>query len=58
MFLDLWDKFEKSGLIEDYLEYCKWNDSLDITNYIVSENYIIESGDLSGFTTNSDGYGA
>ena len=57
-FEELWDKFEKSGKIDDYLEFCAWNGSMDITCYISSEELISESGDLGGLATNGNGASA
>ena len=57
-FEELWDKFEQSGNIQDYLEYCAWNGSMDITCYVTSENLMTESGDLGGFTANGNGVSA
>lgn len=57
-FMDQWEKFEKSGNIQDYLEYCAWSGSTDLTRFIISENMIIESGDLSGFKTDGNGASA
>lgn len=57
-FMDLWDKFAETGNIEDYLEYCAWNGSVDLTKFVISQNMVIESGDLSGFKADSNGAGA
>lgn len=57
-FMDLWDKFAQTGNIEDYLEYCAWNGSVDLTKFVISSNMVIESGDLSGFKADSNGAGA
>ena len=57
-FMDLWEKFEQTGDIKDYLEYCAWNGSVDLTRFIISENMVIESGDLSGFKADGNGASA
>ena len=57
-FMELWDKFAETGDIHDYLEYCAWNGSVDLTRFVISENIVIESGDLSGFKTDSHGASA
>ena len=56
--MDLWDKFAQTGNIEDYLEYCAWNGSVDLTKFVISSNMVIESGDLSGFKADSNGTSA
>lgn len=58
LFEELWDKFEQTGDIKDYLEYCRWNEAFDITGFISSENVNTESGDLGGFAANGDGLSA
>ena len=57
-FMDLWEKFAQTGNIEDYLEYCAWNGSVDLTKFIISQNMVIESGDLSGFKADGNGTSA
>ena len=57
-FEELWDKFEQTGKIEDYLDFCAWSGSMDITCYISSENLMTESGDLGGFSANGNGVSA
>ena len=56
--MDLWEKFAQTGNIEDYLEYCAWNGSVDLTKFVISQNMVIESGDLSGFKADGNGTSA
>lgn len=58
LFEELWDKFEQTGSIGDYLEYCRWTEAFNITSFVTSENDNAESGDIGGFATNGDGLSA
>ena len=58
LFEELWDRFEQTGSINDYLEYCRWTEAFNITSFVSSENDKTESGDIGGFAANGDGISA